>query len=93
MQPCALVEWFEKVEGKPDEVTGMWVVEPQFYGDGSRVSDVIHLDTVLRNVLLLPVFGSTPIPRNLHFSQTLDAFRAFYVDLKYADHHAHEIIF
>ena len=33
MQPCALVEWFEKVEGKPDEVTGMWVVEPQFYGD------------------------------------------------------------
>jgi len=90
--PCALVEWFEKVGAEPDEITGMWVVAPEYHHDGSRVRNVVHLDTILRNVHLLPTFGATYVPRGLDFTSSLDAFRAFYVS-KYADHHSHEILF
>ncbi|KAH8071048.1 hypothetical protein BXZ70DRAFT_1058347 [Cristinia sonorae] len=90
--PCVLIDWYEKSDSKPDEVTGMWVVSPEYYSDGSRVSDVMHLDTILRNIHLLPVHDSTPIPRDTHFSQVLDTFDKYFVN-KYADHHAHEILF
>lgn len=90
--PCALIEWFEKVGIEPDEITGMWVVAPELYDDGSRVCNVVHLEAVLRNVHLLPSFGSSFVPRGLEFTSSLDAFLAFYVS-KYADHHSHEILF
>ncbi len=32
---CALVSWFKRVEEEPDELTGMWIVEPELYDDGS----------------------------------------------------------
>ena len=33
--PCALVWWMSRSSSKPDEDTGMWVVEPDFNADGS----------------------------------------------------------
>ena len=68
------------------------MVEPDFHGDGSRALQIIHIDTVLRAAHLIPVFGEDRVPESLHFSETLDAFKLYYVN-KFADHHANEIAF
>jgi hypothetical protein len=89
--PCALVQWFEIVGNEPDQDVGMWMVKPVYTSNNQRLTSVVHLDCALRGAHLLPVFGDRFVPRNLHYSETLDAFRAFYVN-KYIDHHAFEIL-
>ena len=86
--PCALVRWFSRKGDSPDNITGMWIVEPSD-DDGETVA-VIHLDTIVRAAHLLPVFGSERVSRSLSFTDTLDKFSSFYVN-KYVDHHAFEI--
>ena len=93
--PCALVDWFKK-EGL-DPVTGMWVVRPDIVQRGRRQPaqlerSVLHLDSFLRAAHLIPVFGTDKVPRNFHFSFSLDVFKAYYVN-KYIDHHANEVAF
>lgn len=90
--PCALVQWFQIVGDAPDIDAGMWIVEPEHALNGSRLTSVVHLDSVFRGAHLLPVFDETFVPANLHYSQTLDLFRAFYVN-KYIDHHAFETLY
>ncbi|THG92798.1 hypothetical protein EW026_g8234 [Hermanssonia centrifuga] len=90
--PCALIQWFSPVADEPDELTGLWVVEPDFDGDNRPFYGVIHLDSILRLAHLIPVFGNAILPPDFHQSQSLDAFKTYYVN-KYADHHAHEIAF
>jgi hypothetical protein len=89
---CALVEWFVPVGDKPCEDTGMWIVGPDLERNGQRVTSVIHIDCILRGAHLLPVFGDEFIPDNFSFTDSLDAFVAFYVN-KFADHHSNEIAF
>ncbi|KDQ55767.1 hypothetical protein JAAARDRAFT_195586 [Jaapia argillacea MUCL 33604] len=89
--PCALVEWLEVVGDEPNEVTGMWVVKPEYEGNGRRSMAVIHLDCIARAAHLIGVYGSSFLPEDFHFSYTLDAFRAFYVN-KYGDHHLHQFV-
>lgn len=88
--PCALIHWFPPVQDGVDEDIGMYMVEPEFRANHSRSTAVVHLETIVRSAHLLPVFGEKAI-RNVHFSDSLDVFEAFYVN-KYADHHAFEII-
>lgn len=91
--PCALVEWFTIHRDQPCEDTGMWIVEPEFDTQThGRLMSVIHLDTIMRNAHLLPVYGSAfvPLAHFLDFTDSLDAFTAFYIN-KYASHHSHEI--
>jgi hypothetical protein len=88
--PCALVEWFKKYGSHPDKETGMWKVRPHFIGR-HRLTTVIHLDSCLRGAHLLPVFrGAMPLPVDFHFSYSLDAFEAYFVN-KYADYHMYEL--
>ena len=90
--PCALVEWFCRVGRAPDEVTGMWVVEPEIYGHRRKaIVSVLHLDCFIRGVHLIPVFGKSFLPSNFFHRWSLDCFKAFYVN-KYADHHSNEIL-
>ncbi|KAF9486187.1 hypothetical protein BDN70DRAFT_846650 [Pholiota conissans] len=91
--PCALVQWFSAVGDRPDEETGMWIVEPDLRGN-RRSLEVIHLDTILRGAHLMPVAGSgfLPTDRRFDFSKSLDSFYSFYVN-KYIDYHAHEVAF
>ncbi|KAH9835642.1 uncharacterized protein C8Q71DRAFT_762915 [Rhodofomes roseus] len=89
---CALVEWFIPVGDEADDVTGMWVVEPEIDEDGRRPCEIIHLDTVLRAAHLPPVYGDQFIPRDLTAEETLDAFRAYYVN-KFVDYHGHQHLF
>lgn len=77
----------------PDSVTGMWKVKPEIAGPhGAHVQSVEHVDTILQSAHLIPIFGSGPLPDGFHFAHSLDMFNSYYVN-KYADHHAHEIVF
>ena len=87
--PCALVEWYVPVGDEPDEVPGMWAVEPELDEDGQRPCEVIHLDTILRSAHLTPIYGSRLIPRMLEPWQTLDAFQSYFAN-KWIDYHAHK---
>lgn len=89
---CALVEWFSHHGNEPDDDTGMWIVTPDFDGDGSRTRSVVHVDTIVRGAHLIPVFGTTHIPHNFPFSASLDSFQAYFVN-KFIDYHAFETIF
>ena len=59
---------------------------------GKRKHSVLHLDTFYRSALLILVYGKEKLPVDFHFSHSLDAFCAFYVN-KYIDHHANKIAF
>ncbi|KAI0287323.1 hypothetical protein BC826DRAFT_917322, partial [Russula brevipes] len=90
--PCALVQWFTHLSEEPDELTGMWMVQADRFADGSPVISVIHTDCIIRGAHLIPIFGKDFIPTNVHFSESLDNFAAFYVN-RFIDHHAFETIF
>lgn len=86
MYPCMLVHWFKKHGQHPDKKTGLWIVKPD------AVISVVHLDSLLQGMHLIPVYGSHLIPHKFDYTYSLDCFRAFYVN-KYADHHSNEIVF
>ncbi|KAG0696193.1 hypothetical protein DFH29DRAFT_984705 [Suillus ampliporus] len=91
--PCVLIDRFSQMGRGPDSVTGMWKVKPEITGaHGARVQSVEHVDTILQSAHLIPIFGSSPLPDGFHFAHSLDVFNSYYVN-KYADHHAHEIVF
>ena len=87
--PCAVMEWFQTI--RLDHVMGLWVVCPDVTW-GKRDKSVLHLDSFLRGTHLIPKYGMQRLPLDFHFSYSLDAFQAYYVN-KYIDHHANEIIF
>lgn len=87
--PCALIQWLNPRD-HVDESTGMWIVEPEVVGQSPGLA-VIHVDCIPRAAHLIGVCGSSPLPEDFHFSYTLDAFEAFYVN-HYADHHMHEFL-
>ncbi|KAG1737260.1 hypothetical protein EDB19DRAFT_1895859 [Suillus lakei] len=90
--PCALVQWFKCVADSPDEIMGMWVVEPELLEDGAHCVSVIHLDSIFCVAHLIPVFGGDFVPTNLTYLQTLNTFCTYYVN-NFIDHHAYEITF
>ena len=90
--PCALVTWFSVIGDRPCEDTQMWMVEPDFDGHGERIMSIVHLDAILRSAHLMGIAGVHRIPRHLLHTDSLDAFKSFYVN-KFIDYHAHEIAF
>lgn len=89
--PCVLAHWYSRIDDAVDENTRMWIVE-QDLKFGKPCAAVLHLDSILRAVHLVPVYATSAfIPRRLSPSHSLDIFKAFYVN-KYADHHAFEVI-
>ncbi|KAH6904046.1 hypothetical protein BKA70DRAFT_1373674 [Coprinopsis sp. MPI-PUGE-AT-0042] len=91
VHPLALVQWYSTVGEHPCPDTGMWIVQPDFVR-GRPSLDVVHLDSIFRLVHLIGVSGNQYLPRqDFDFTQSLDAFRSFYVN-KYADHHSHELV-
>lgn len=84
--PCALVQWYSRVSDEVDEATGMYIVEPDVYDDGTPVLKVVHLETIYRAVHLIAVYGDEVIPSDLTLDDSLDYFKHFYVS-KFADHH------
>ena len=92
MYECALVGWYLPVRNVPDETTGMWIVAPEMDQQGWRVHAMISLDAVLHPAHLIAVYGEDALPVDFHYTDTLDAFRAYYIN-KYIDYHAHCLAF
>jgi hypothetical protein len=90
--PCALVAWYSTIGDDVCPDTGMWMVEPDYDRTGSLAMSVVHLDTILRAAHLMGIAGDGFIPKTVKFHNSLDAFKAYYVN-KYIDHHSHEIAF
>ena len=88
--PCALIHWLVPAGDEPDNETGMWVVRPEFEGN-CRSLAVIHLDCIARGAHLLPIYGSSFLPEDFHFSNSLHAFRGYFVN-RHADHHMYEFV-
>lgn len=90
LHQCALVHWFSIFGDQPDADNGMWVTTPDYSGSARNLS-VIHIDSIFRAAHLLPIFDTTPLPRALNYTDTLDSFQGFYVN-KYIDYHAYETV-
>ncbi|KAI0808970.1 hypothetical protein BC629DRAFT_1480632 [Irpex lacteus] len=86
----ALLEWFLPLGEEPDPVTGMWIVRPEMRR-GQRHVGLVHIDSIVRGCHLIGVYGKHQLPRDFHFSFSLDAFQAFYLN-HYIDYHAHQYI-
>jgi hypothetical protein len=65
--PCALVKWFIMIDENPCPVTGMWRVQPEMCGD-QRVMSVIHVDSIMRGVHLIPLYGVDNVDIDLQIS-------------------------
>lgn len=89
--PCALVDWFVTEGNHPDPVMGMWVVKSQYTANNWSFSSIIHLDSVLRGIHLLPVYKKCTVAQGQSYSHSLDSYRRFYVN-KYIDYHAFETV-
>ena len=90
--PCTLVHWFSHPTDIPNDVTGMYTVEPDHLPNGQPMTAVVHLDTVFRAAHLIPVFSNQPaLSKHQRHEQTLDQFSEFYVN-KYIDYHAFEVV-
>ncbi len=87
---CALVEWFAFDDVVPDPVTAMWIVRPDTLDD-APVTSVISVSSIVRACHLMPIFGQTFLPLDFSFTDSLDAFNAYYVN-SYADYHSHETV-
>ncbi|KIJ06884.1 hypothetical protein PAXINDRAFT_91336 [Paxillus involutus ATCC 200175] len=87
---CALIQWFDHIADEPDELTGMWMVSPSIHDDSSQNLAIIHVDSIIRGAHLLPIFGQEYVPEHIHFHNSLDVYRGFYVN-RFADHHAFEL--
>ena len=83
---CALIEWFLPISDKPNDLTGMWIVAPEMKAAGQHVQAVISVKTILQGAHLIGVYGKEHLPASFHFSKSLDAFNAYYVN-KCIDHH------
>ena len=89
----ALVQWFSIVGTKPDDETGLWMVQPDFQDDERPYLGIIPLESILRAAHLIPVYRTSAfVSRSLTMHDTLDEFKLFYVN-KYVDHHAFEFIY
>lgn len=94
LYPCALVQWFDKIDEGPEPITGFWRVAPDRNEDGEPCFQIIHIDTIFRAAHLLPNFGDSFVPNKLMRTprRSLDAFHEFYVN-RFVDHHSFETVF
>jgi hypothetical protein len=91
LYPCALIQWYKRIGDGLHPDMSMWIMEPE-RENGEHIISMIHLDCIVRAAHLIPVFREHRVPDGLNFTDSLDAFRAFYVS-KFIDHHAFEIAF
>jgi hypothetical protein len=90
--PCALIQRFAIVGDAPCSDTGMWIVKPEMEVDGTQVTCIIRVDSILRGAHLIGVYGGLFLPHDFCHFDSLTAFRAYYVN-KFIDYHANEIAF
>ena len=71
--------------------TGRSLVKPDFEANGGRSLAVVSLESISRGAHLIGVYGSSFLPEGFHYANSLDLFRAYFVN-RYADNHTHEFL-
>lgn len=89
---CALVRWFSTYSDSPCKDTGFWRVQPDFDMQGQHVCSIIYINTIIRSAHIMGVAGSHILPSNFTHHNSLYSFQLYFIN-KYADHHAHELVF
>ncbi|KAG1884298.1 hypothetical protein F4604DRAFT_1878722 [Suillus subluteus] len=74
LYPCAVVHWFNKVNDRPDEDTGMWIVQPSYDIAHLPSIGIVHVDSIYRTAHLIPIYGTHAIPYDLKYYDSYDAF-------------------
>ncbi|KAE9394182.1 hypothetical protein BT96DRAFT_828040 [Gymnopus androsaceus JB14] len=72
----------------------MWVVCPGYHDNAQQHHPhlaVIHLETVLQGIHLIPVYKHCPVPYQLKYYNSLDVSTAFHVN-RLASYHSNEIL-
>ena len=69
----------------------MWVVESKYNSDQMPSLSVVHIDTIVCSVHLIPAFQQHEVPHGLHHWQSLNVYDMYYVN-KYADLNIHELL-
>ena len=87
---CAYVNWLVHDDDEPDSDTGLWMVSLEEH-HGKPTSQVIDVKTIARAAHLIPVFGSSSIPPEVHYYNSLDSYKSFFVN-SFIDHHAYEFV-
>jgi hypothetical protein len=89
---CALVHQFSCVGSKPDEDTGLWIVEPDYSEDNEPHLAIIGISKIYCAAHLIPVYGTSQyVERSLTMHDSLDTFKMFYVN-KFVDYHTFGIV-
>jgi hypothetical protein len=63
-----------------DEDTGMWRVCPECDEEGQWPIQIIHLDTILCGIHLLPCYGEGLLQLDLTYSNALDACDSYFIN-------------
>ncbi|KAH8988107.1 hypothetical protein EDB92DRAFT_1935954 [Lactarius akahatsu] len=84
--PAALVWWYTLSNNSAhrDEAT-------EYNRHKQPLLGVVHIDTIFHAVHLLPYFGQEPVQKHFSYTDILDSFANFYVNM-FADHHSFEIL-
>jgi hypothetical protein len=57
----------------------MWVIKPEILG-GKPILEVIHLDSIVQDVHLLPQYGIGFLPEDFDHVDALDLFKSYFVN-------------
>jgi len=87
---CAFVNWFISTDEKPDDDTGMWMVELEHDREWP-IFQVIDVNSIAHGAHLLPIYGSSRVPEDFSHHDALDWFQSFFVN-KFMDHHTFEFL-
>ena len=87
---CALVHWYKLWHDEPDHDNGMYILQPDIVS-GCWNMAVINVDLIVRAAHLLPIFDETRLDHSLNYTDSLDIFKAFYVN-HLIDSHAYELV-
>ena len=68
------------------------IVKPKLEDNGSQVTSIIHIDSIVWGAHLIGVYGEQFLPRDFSYVDSLRAFQAYYIN-KFIDYHANEIAF
>jgi hypothetical protein len=69
----------------------MWKVVPKHGANDEWLVQVIHLNTILQGIHLLPCYGEGFLPADLECDDALDAWNKYFVN-HFIDYHAHQLL-
>ena len=58
----------------------MWIVKLKLEDNGSQVTSIIHISSIVWGAHLIGVYGKQFLPHDFSYVDSLRAFQAYYID-------------